>query len=87
MRMSKRKRTAGLYQSTSYHSADSNKSEIVVVFDTGHEESEGVALPVDLKEAMRLGWGFRHPTPIFRINRLSPLLFVLCVKARIQAIR
>ena len=46
-------RAAGLINPRVYHSADSNKSEIVVVFDTEDtKKAKDFAASADLKEAM-----------------------------------
>ncbi len=46
-------KAAGLSNPRVYHSADSNKSEIVVVFDTKDtRKAKDFAASVDLKEAM-----------------------------------
>src|SRR5437016_13617058 len=46
-------RAAGLINPRVYHSAASNKSEIVVVFDTEHtKKAKDFAASADLKEAM-----------------------------------
>jgi hypothetical protein len=46
-------RAAGLINPRVYHSADSNKSEIVVVFDTEDtKKTKDFAASADLKEAM-----------------------------------
>jgi hypothetical protein len=56
----------GPYQFTVYHSADSNKSEIVVVFDT--EDTKKVkdfAASADLKETMMKAGVLDTPTIYF----------------------
>ena len=59
-------RAAGLINPRVYHSADSNKSEIVVVFDTEDtKKAKALAASADLKEAMLEGWGFGHPDNLF----------------------
>jgi hypothetical protein len=65
-------KAAGLVNPRVYHSADSDKCEIVVVFDTEDTKmATDFAASADLKEAMMKGWGFRHPDNLFpRINRL-----------------
>jgi hypothetical protein len=46
-------KAAGLINPRVYHSADSNKSEIVVVFDTEDtKKAKAFAVSVDLKDAM-----------------------------------
>jgi len=46
-------RAAGLFNPRVYHSADSSKSEIVVVFDTEDtKKAKDFAASADLKEAM-----------------------------------
>ena len=55
-------RAAGLINPRVYHSADSNKSEIVVVFDTEDTRmAKAFAASADLKEAMIKAGVFRHP--------------------------
>ena len=52
-RHTKMQKAAGLSNPRVYHSADSNKSEIVVVFDTKDTKmAKDFAASVDLKEAM-----------------------------------
>ena len=67
-------RGGGAYQSTVYHSADSNKSEIVVVFDTEDtKKAKEFAASADLKEAMRR-LGFWTPRRSISLNRsIDPL--------------
>jgi hypothetical protein len=66
MRMSKRKRAAGLINPRVYHSADSNKSEIVGVFDTEDtRKAKEFAASVDLKEAMTKAGVLDTPTIYF----------------------
>jgi hypothetical protein len=62
-------KAAGLSNARVYHSADSNKSEIVVVFDTKDTKTKDFAASDDLKEAMTGGWGCvfcprPKPTPL-----------------------
>ena len=55
-------RAAGLINPRVYHSADSNKSEIVVVFDTEDtKKAKEFAASADLKEAMTKAGVIRHP--------------------------
>jgi len=64
-------RAVGLINPRVYHSADSNKSEIVVADteDRKRRSSRGIGRPQRGDEA---GWGFGHPDNLFsRINRLS----------------
>jgi hypothetical protein len=59
-------RTAGLINPRVYHSADSNKSEIVVVFDTEDtKKAKEFAASVDLKEAMTKAGVLDIPTVYF----------------------
>ena len=59
-------RGAGLLNARVYHSADSNKSEIVVVFDTEDtRKAKEFAASVNLKECDDEGWGFGHPDYLF----------------------
>ena len=59
-------RSAGLINRRVYHSADSNKSEIVVVFDTEHtNKAKDFAASVDLKEAMIKAGVLDTPTIYF----------------------
>ena len=59
-------RTAGLINPRVYHSADSNKSEIVVVFDTEDtKKAKEFAASVDLKEAMTKAGVLDTPTIYF----------------------
>ena len=64
---------AGLINPRVYHSADSNKSEIVVVFDTEDtKKAKDFAASADLKEAMEKAGVLDTPTIYFlRIDRLS----------------
>ena len=56
----------GASQSTVYHSADSNKSEIVVVFDTEDtKKTKEFAASADLKEAMEKAGVLDTPTIYF----------------------
>ena len=57
---------AGLSNPRVYHSADSNKSEIVVVFDTKETKmAKDFAASVDLKEAMTKAGVIDVPTIYF----------------------
>ena len=59
-------RTAGLINPRVYHSADSNKSEIVVVFDTEDtKKAKEFAASADLKEAMMTAGVIDTPTIYF----------------------
>ena len=59
-------REAGLINPRVYHSADSNKSEIVVVFDTEDtKKAKEFAASVDLKEAMMAAGVLDAPTIYF----------------------
>ena len=59
-------RGAGLLNPRVYHSADSNKSEIVVVFDTEDtKKAKEFAASADLKEAMAKARCFGHPDNLF----------------------
>ena len=59
-------RAAGLINPRVYHSADSNKSEIVVVFDTEDtKKAKEFAASVDLKEAMTKAGVLDIPTVYF----------------------
>ena len=59
-------RGAGLLNARVYHSADSNKSEIVVVFDTEDtRKAKEFAASVDLKEAMTKAGVLDIPTVYF----------------------
>ena len=59
-------RGAGLLNPRVYHSADSNKSEIIVVFDTEDtKKAKEFAASADLKEAMGEGWCFGRPDNLF----------------------
>ncbi len=55
------------YQSTGYHSADSNKSEIVVVFDTEDtKKAKDFAASAGLKERSDgEGWSPGHSDNLF----------------------
>src|SRR6476660_8174776 len=56
----------GPYQSRVYHSADSNKSEIVVVFDTEDtKKAKDFAVSTDLKKAMDEAGVLDAPTIYF----------------------
>ena len=60
---------AGLINPRVYHSADSNKSEIVVVFDTEDtKKAKDFAASADLKEAMEKAGVLDTPT-IYSLNR------------------
>ena len=57
---------AGLINPRVYHSADSNKSEIVVVFDTEDtKKAKEFAASADLKEAMMAAGVIDTPTIYF----------------------
>jgi hypothetical protein len=59
-------RRAGLINPRVYHSADSNKSEIVVVFDTEDtKKAKEFAASADLKEAMMAAGVIDTPTIYF----------------------
>ena len=59
-------RAAGLFNPRVYHSADSNKSEIVVVFDTEDTKmAKDFAASADLKEAMIKAGVLDTPTIYF----------------------
>jgi hypothetical protein len=59
-------RAAGLTNPRVYHSADSNKSEIVVVFDTEDtKKAKDFAASADLKEAMQQAGVLDTPTIYF----------------------
>ena len=59
-------RAAGLINPRVYHSADSNKSEIVVVFDTEDtQKAKDFAASADLKEAMMQAGVMDTPTVYF----------------------
>jgi hypothetical protein len=59
-------KAAGLSNPRVYHSADSNKSEIVVVFDTKNTEmAKDFAASADLKEAMTEAGVVDMPTIYF----------------------
>jgi hypothetical protein len=56
-------KAAGLTNPRVYHSADSNKSEIVVVFDTENtKKAKDFAASADLKEAMKKAGVLDEPT-------------------------
>lgn len=56
-------KAAGLTNPRVYHSADSNKSEIVVVFDIGDtKKAKNFAASTDLKEAMKQAAVLDTPT-------------------------
>jgi hypothetical protein len=59
-------KVAGLSNPRVYHSADSNKSEIVVVFDTKNTKmAKDFAASVDLKDAMKEAGVVDMPTIYF----------------------
>ena len=59
-------RAAGLSNPRVYHSADSNRSEIVVVFDTEDtKKAKDFAASTDLKEAMAKSGVLDPPTIYF----------------------
>jgi hypothetical protein len=59
-------RAAGLSNPRVYHSADSNKSEIVVVFDTEEtKKAKDFAASADLKEVMAKSGVLDPPTIYF----------------------
>ena len=59
-------KAAGLSNPRVYHSADSNKSEIVVVFDTKETKAaKDFAVSTDLKEAMTKAGVVDTPTIYF----------------------
>ena len=58
-------RAAGLINPRVYHSADSNKSEIVVVFDTEDTKAKEFAASADLKEALMMAGVLDTPTIYF----------------------
>jgi hypothetical protein len=56
-------KAAGLTNPRVYHSADSNKSDIVVVFDTENtKKAKDFVASADLKEAMRKAGVLDEPT-------------------------
>jgi hypothetical protein len=56
-------KAAGLTNPRVYHSADSNKSDIVVVFDTENtKKAKDFAASADLKEAMKKAGVLDEPT-------------------------
>ena len=66
MRMPKCRRRRALSNPRVYHSADSNKSEIVVVFDTKETKmAKDFAASTDLKEAMTKAGVVDTPTIYF----------------------
>ena len=69
-------REAGLINPRVYHSADSNKSEIVVVFDTEDtKKAKEFAASPNPQRSNDGGWCPRHPNNLLsRINRLIRLL-------------
>ena len=59
-------RAAGLTNPRVYHSADSNKSEIVIVFDTEDtKKAKDFAVSADLKEVMKQSGVLDTPTIYF----------------------
>jgi len=63
-------RAAGLTNPRVYHSADSNKSEIVVVFDTEDtKKAKDFAASADLKETMTKA-GFLDPPTIYFLEAI-----------------
>jgi hypothetical protein len=59
-------RAAGLIDARIYHSADSNKSEIVVVFDTEDtKKAKEFAVSAELKKAMNKAGVLDTPTIYF----------------------
>ena len=59
-------RAAGLTNPRVYHSADSNKSEIVVVFDTEDtQKAKDFAASADLNEVMKQAGALDTPTIYF----------------------
>ena len=65
-RHTKMQKAAGLSNPRVYHSADSNKSEIVVVFDTEDtRKAKEFAASTDLKEAMAEAGVLDTPTIYF----------------------
>jgi hypothetical protein len=59
-------KAAGLSNPRVYHSADSNRSEIVVVFDTENtKKAKDFAASADLKEAMMKAGVVDQPTIYF----------------------
>jgi hypothetical protein len=67
-----KQKAAGLSNPRVYHSADSNKSEIVVVFDTEDtKKAKDFAASADLKEAMMKAGVMDQPNDLFPgIDRL-----------------
>ena len=64
--MPKCREAAGLINPRVYHSADSNKSEIVVVFDTEDtKKAKEFAASADVKEAMEKAGVLDTPTIYF----------------------
>jgi hypothetical protein len=58
--------SGGPHKSTVYHSADSNKSEIVFVFDTEDtQKAKDFAASADLNEAMKQAGVLDTPTIYF----------------------
>ena len=71
-------RAAGLINPRVYHSADSNKSEIVVVFDTEDtKKAKDFAASADLKEAMIKAGVLDTPTIYFHEERKAALAKLL----------
>ena len=78
-RHTKMQKAAGLSNPRVYHSADSNKSEIVVVFDTKDTKmAKDFAASVDLKEAMTEGWMSTCQRSIFLIRSIGNLFCNPC---------
>ena len=66
-------RAAGLTNPRVYHSADSNKSEIVIVFDTEDtKKAKDFAVSADLKEVMKQSGVLDTPTIYFLESIDSP---------------
>jgi hypothetical protein len=67
-------RAAGLINPRVYHSADSNKSEIFVVFDTdGREEGEGIRCICGPQGSDDEGWVFDSRLSISLNRSIDPL--------------
>jgi hypothetical protein len=59
-------KAAGLINPRVYHSADSNKSEIVVVFDTEDtKKAKEFAASAEPQRSDGEGWGFGHTDNLF----------------------